>query len=722
MASPAYRFAPLAFHSEVERPREREEHSSRGHCFSAAFTAGILIVLLLPGLLAVAALAAGGGSPGPRGDARTGRVARPRQAEGSRTEAAVAAASSAAAGNATAGSAQARPVRLPRRACVGECLQPARDSLMQKTMALKVRERAKCEAEERCPLYKEASSQEPCVDGLAGEYPCNDVDMLAFLPLSAMGGSVGASDIWGWTDSTTGREYALVGISEGAAFIDVTDPLHPQVLGAMSSKHDPTIWHDLKVYKDHVFIVSEAAEHGMQVFDLARLRGLSSDHDGLLAAGAIQPKGKHMQLRGHEDTKLCLDIAAVENAQPSHRFLANSGTSLDLRRCESGRRSQQWRHDSTTGLLRNGKGLCLDAVAVPGQLRAARLRSCSASSASQRWQHSEDAGTLRGLDSTCLALEPGAADGKVRLVPCHGEDGAPQLRIGWHPPVRVFEPDVLYEEVGSAHNLVINEQTGMAYVVGSRTCNGGLHMVNITAPKEPRFIGCFAEDGYVHDSQCVIYEGPDSRYQGREICFNYNEDTLTITDVTDKDAVKILSRVGYDNSFYTHQGWLDEKQEYLFLNDELDERNHNTSADAPPGPTNRTRTLIWDARDLQAPKLVNNFYSKETAIDHNLYVDGDVIFETNYCAGLRILEIMNNSSSKAPSLREIGHFDVDPDCSSPVFSGTWSSYPYFKSGTVVATSMERGVFVLRPKLSDREDLVASRLRAHKTRVSKGMSS
>lgn len=58
---------------------------------------------------------------------------------------------------------------------------------------------------------------------------------------------------------------------------------------------------------------------------------------------------------------------------------------------------------------------------------------------------------------------------------------------------------------------------------------------------------------YTHDAQCVIYHGPDKRYQGKEICFAYNEDTLTIVDVSDKSDMKLISRMSYNDAQYTHQ-------------------------------------------------------------------------------------------------------------------------------------------------------------------------
>ena len=119
--------------------------------------------------------------------------------------------------------------------------------------------------------------------------------------------------------------------------------------------------------------------------------------------------------------------------------------------------------------------------------------------------------------------------------------------------VNLLQESAHYDEFGSSHNIVLNEETGFVYSVGSRTCTSGLHVVNVRDPYIPQFAGCFGQDGYVHDAQCVIYKGPDTDYQGREICFCYNENTLTIVDVEDKDNMKMLSRVPYNNVYYTHQ-------------------------------------------------------------------------------------------------------------------------------------------------------------------------
>ena len=111
----------------------------------------------------------------------------------------------------------------------------------------------------------------PCLDGFAGIYPCSGYDLLAHIPLSKFS-SESANDNWGWTDPSSGKEYVLSGLDDGTAFIDISDPKNPIFLGKLPSASSPSPWRDIKVYKNFAFIVSEAPNHGLQVFDLTRLR------------------------------------------------------------------------------------------------------------------------------------------------------------------------------------------------------------------------------------------------------------------------------------------------------------------------------------------------------------------------------------------------------------------------------------------------------------------
>ncbi|HEX5633842.1 MAG TPA: choice-of-anchor B family protein, partial [Gemmatimonadales bacterium] len=390
-------------------------------------------------------------------------------------------------------------------------------------------------------MAKVTGSEVKCAGGKAGSFDCQQVDLLSYLPLSAIGArrGINVNDIWGWTDPQTNREYALLGRMDGTSFVDVTDPANPRYLGdlPMHQGANPNFWRDIKVYKDHAFIVADGSgPHGMQVFDLTQLRDVQG--------------------------------APVTFAETAH-----------------------------------------------------------------------------------------------------------------------------YDRIASAHNIAINEETGYAYPIGANgggeTCGGALHMIDIRDPRAPKFAGCFADPttgnqrtGYTHDTQCVTYKGPDTRYTGREICFNSSETAVGIADVTDKASPKALSTASYPNVAYTHQGWLSEDHKYFYVDDEGDEISGNVP---------NTRTLVWDVTKLDEPVLVKEFLGTTSASDHNLYVKGKYVYQSNYLAGLRILDISDPANP-----RETGFFDTVPAGENkPGFAGSWSNYPYFRSGTIVVSSIGEGLFVLR---------------------------
>jgi len=359
----------------------------------------------------------------------------------------------------------------------------------------------------------------PCVNGMAGSYPCSGIDLLSYMPLSDFSQTRG-NDIWGWTDPQTGKEYAIYGVREGVVFVDVSDPLNPEYLVYVRSHTSASTWRDIKVYNNRAYLVSEASGHGMQVYDLTRLRGVTS---------------------------------TVEHS-----------------------------------------------------------------------------------------------------------------------------PDAHYGEFGNAHNIVINEDTARAYAVGANRCSGGLYIMDITN-LQPTYAGCFSADGYTHDAHCVVYKGPDSEHVGKEICAAFNEDTLTMVDVTDASNPIQLSRTGYSGSSYTHQGWFDEDHKYVYGNDELDEGSSDPL----------TRTLIFNCEDLDNTQFVKFFYHDTNSIDHNGYVHNGYMYQANYCAGARILKVWPDHE-----LSTAAYFDAEPGCSSPTFSGVWSIYPYFASGTIVVSGIGSGLFVL----------------------------
>ncbi|MBC8089832.1 MAG: choice-of-anchor B family protein [Phycisphaerae bacterium] len=250
-------------------------------------------------------------------------------------------------------------------------------------------------------------------------------------------------------------------------------------------------------------------------------------------------------------------------------------------------------------------------------------------------------------------------------------------------------------DAGSIHDIAVNEASGYAYAVGTASggerCGGGSLMINMKNPLKPEFAGCFADagtgrakTGYTHDILCVMYKGPDKRYTGHEICMGSNETTVSIQDVTDKKNPKVLARADYPTPGYAHQGWFTEDQRYFYLNDELDETGGIGKS------VEGTRTMIFDVADLEQPVMKKEYIGPTKASDHNLYVKGDRMYQSNYRAGLRILDVSDPLNPK-----EIGYMDTNPGENGPGFQGSWNNYPFFKNGSIGVVSIGEGLFMVR---------------------------
>lgn len=357
-----------------------------------------------------------------------------------------------------------------------------------------------------------AFAQTPCENGTSDGYPCQNYDLLSHISLNEMNADSG-NDSWGWTDPQDGKEYALVGLNNGTAFIDISDPVNPIYLGKLPTHTNSSVWRDIKVYSDHAFIVSEASNHGMQVFDLTRLRNVAN-------------------------------------------------------------------------------------------------------------------------------------------------------------PPQTFTEDAHYDEFGRAHNIVINEESGYAYGVGTSTFNGGPHFVNIQDPLNPTAAGGYSMDDYSHDAQVITYNGPDSDYTGREILIGSNVNEVVVVDITNKSNPQRISSISYDNVGYTHQGWFTDDEKYFILGDETDELGFGFN----------TRTIIFDFTDLDNPQFHTEFYGPTPATDHNGYVVGDKFYFANYSAGLNVYDI---SDIENENISQYGFFDTFPSNNEASFDGSWNVYPFFESKNIV---------------------------------------
>ncbi len=121
------------------------------------------------------------------------------------------------------------------------------------------------------------TAQTLCTNGFAGPYPCSNIDLFAQMTLGQLGTITNVADLWGWTDPLTGKEYAIVGCRTGTAFVDLSVPTTPVLTGFLPTHGGVnSLWRDVDTNGNWCYIGSEAAGHGLQVFDLTRLRNVTS--------------------------------------------------------------------------------------------------------------------------------------------------------------------------------------------------------------------------------------------------------------------------------------------------------------------------------------------------------------------------------------------------------------------------------------------------------------
>ncbi|MFT6126937.1 MAG: choice-of-anchor B domain-containing protein [Flavobacteriaceae bacterium] len=136
---------------------------------------------------------------------------------------------------------------------------------------------------------------------MAGVYPCDGFDLLSEFTVEDLDSTRG-NDSWGWTDPDDGKEYAIIGLNNGTAFIDISDPINPIYLGKVPTHTGNSTWRDVKVYSNHAFIVSEASNHGMQVFDLTRLRSVANPPETFSEDAHYNGFGSSHNIAINEDT------------------------------------------------------------------------------------------------------------------------------------------------------------------------------------------------------------------------------------------------------------------------------------------------------------------------------------------------------------------------------------------------------------------------------------
>ena len=241
----------------------------------------------------------------------------------------------------------------------------------------------------------------------------------------------------------------------------------------------------------------------------------------------------------------------------------------------------------------------------------------------------------------------------------------------------VYVGDVTTGGTSTTHNVAINEESGFLY--RCRGASNGLRIYDLNQSlTNPPFVGSWAGKT-VHDAQVVSYtSGPLS---GKEIAFcstGFAKD-LTIVDVTNKANPTVMSSIAWPQNAHGHQGWLDARRKYFYLNDEYDEATFGLP----------TQTLVFDVSDPMNPFLAGSFTNGNPAIGHNSFIAGDLLYEANYTSGLRVFDLSVDPLDPP----EIDWYDTYPSSDAASFAGLFSVYPFFPSGTVIGSDEQTGLYI-----------------------------
>jgi len=256
---------------------------------------------------------------------------------------------------------------------------------------------------------------------------------------------------------------------------------------------------------------------------------------------------------------------------------------------------------------------------------------------------------------------------------------------------KVYDEDTISS---GSHSLFIDGER--LYLSWNKMVHKGetdipLTVVSLINPVAPTFIANLiapkggngdAEFEYVHD----LFVRNDTAYcccgPGGLFIYNYKDPI---------NPVLIQSITYYDNNppSYTHSCWLSPDGNLLVFTDETQGEPvelYDVSALKDTGAQ----------RKYLKPVCVFGSHVADRSTAHNAYMKGNLIYMSYYEDGAVVFDMSNVMIDS--NVREIASYDTYPQNAPGQYHGNigcWNVYPFFTSGTIIASDMRNGLFVLR---------------------------
>jgi len=217
---------------------------------------------------------------------------------------------------------------------------------------------------------------------------------------------------------------------------------------------------------------------------------------------------------------------------------------------------------------------------------------------------------------------------------------------------------VIANQLTKIHALHIDVTKGFLYAWGGNLFNGGAKIFDLKQdPYNPVYVAKYDNLGYIHDG----FVDNDTMYSGHIYAGQF-----AMVNMTNKNAPELLATQPTPGAF-THNTWPSSDRRTIFTTDEV----------------NNSFLTAFDVSDPTDIKELDRIQSNpgSNSMVHNTYIYKNWAVTSWYKDGFTMVDV-----TRPDNLIQVGNYDTYSG-SGGGSSGCWGVYPYFKSGTVIASNI-----------------------------------
>ncbi|HRI61352.1 MAG TPA: choice-of-anchor B family protein, partial [Saprospiraceae bacterium] len=241
--------------------------------------------------------------------------------------------------------------------------------------------------------------------------------------------------------------------------------------------------------------------------------------------------------------------------------------------------------------------------------------------------------------------------------------GLPSASLNYHYYTGLGQFPNPNTQLNKIHALHIDTTKGYLYAYGGDMASGRARIFNLNPdPYNPTYAATYNSNfpgnhNYIHDG----YVDNDTMYGG-----HIYGGFFSIVDMKDKSNPVLISTQPTPN-IYTHNTWLSKDHRYIFTTDEV----------------NNSYLAAFDISDPTDIRLLDKIQSNpgSNSMVHNTHILDNWAVTSWYQDGFTIVDV-----TRPDNLIQVGNHDTYAGAGGGS-NGCWGVYPFFPSGTIVATNI-----------------------------------